>query len=301
MYKPLVFTALMLCASFSLSAERPIVTDIQAAAGKGTKINISWVLPIAGADDISKLLVFRSTKPMSASYDLIGLTPAAELDANATGWVDSVNTYSEYFYAVIAESGGKRHNIVLPSINATVTGVRLPLPKKKMTETQGASAQEKIYDTNVRAMRETPLPLLEINGIPAKKKVKMGAKSKAAARSLAAGAAKKRIVPLDFYIFEDDLISPDGGDDFLLFEILRTSFIRRDYAESARALEKLLGTNITHSVEARARFYLAESHYFCGDYEKAAVNFVTVYGDFPVLAKKWIDSSFDLMPLPKSQ
>ena len=129
----------------------------------------------------------------------------------------------------------------------------------------------------------------------------MSAKSKATAKKLAAGAEKKRTAPLNFYIFEDDLISPDGGDDFLLFEILRTSFIRKEYMECARALEKLLGTNLSHMVEARARFYLAESQYFCQDYEKAAMNFVTVYGDFPVLAKKWIDSSFDLMPLPKSQ
>ncbi|MGP1458694.1 MAG: tetratricopeptide repeat protein [Treponema sp.] len=301
MNKPLVFTAVMLCAPFFLSAERPIVTDIQAAAGKGTKINISWVPPLGGAEEISKLLVFRSTKPVSASYDLIGLTPAAELDAKTTGWVDSVNTYSEYFYAVIAESGGKRHNIVLPSINATVTGVRLPFPKKKTTEPQSASAKEKIYDNNLRSMRETPLPLLEINGIPAKKKVKMSAKSKAAAKSLAAGGVKRRAEPLSFYVFEEDLISPDGGDDFLLFEILRKYFIQKDYAQSARALEKLLGTNLTHTVEARARFYLAESHYFCEDYEKAAINFVALYGDFPVLSKKWIDSSFDLMPLPESQ
>ena len=34
------------------------------------------------------------------------------------------------------------------------------------------------------------------------------------------------------YVFEEDLISPDGGDDYLLFDVLKTTFIKRKYADA---------------------------------------------------------------------
>ena len=58
------------------------------------------------------------------------------------------------------------------------------------------------------------------------------------------------------YVFEEDLISPDGGDDFLLFEILRDSFIQKKYSKSEEQLKKLISTNRAKSVTERAKFYL---------------------------------------------
>ena len=298
MRKPFFFSAIILCTAFALYAERSIVTGIQAVAGKSARINVSWILPADNETEISKILVFKSIKPISSSYDLIGLAPAAELKPDTSAWTDNVKDYSEYYYAVLTESGGRRNTIILPSINSTVKGVRLHIPEKKAQPERTASAEEKIYSADANRMRETPLPILEISGISNKKKIEMSKSSKAAAKTLTGSVVRKRTERLNFYVFEEDLISPDGGDDFLLFEILRKYFIQKKYAESIDYLEKLLGTNISESVDSRARFYLAESYYFSKNYEKAVLTFLPVYDKFPSLTKKWIDSSFDLMPPP---
>ena len=298
MRKPFFFSAIILCTAFALYAERSIVTGIQVVAGKSARINVSWILPADNETEISKILVFKSIKPISSSYDLIGLAPAAELKPDTSAWTDNVKDYSEYYYAVIAESGGRRNTLILPSINSTVKGVRLHIPEKKTQPERTASAEEKIYSADANRMRETPLPILEISGLSNRKKIEMSKNAKIAAKTLAGSIARKRTERLNFYVFEEDLISPDGGDDFLLFEILRKYFIQKKYAESIDYLEKLLGTNISESVENRARFYLAESYYFSQNYEKAVLTFLPVYDKFPPLAKKWIDSSFDLMPPP---
>ena len=97
MRKQFFFSAIILCTAFALYAERSIVTGIQAVAGKSARINVSWILPADNETEISKILVFKSIKPISSSYDLIGLAPAAELKPDTSAWTDNVKDYSEYY------------------------------------------------------------------------------------------------------------------------------------------------------------------------------------------------------------
>ena len=90
----------------------------------------------------------------------------------------------------------------------------------------------------------------------------MGRSARAQARLLA-GSAETMHKMLSPYVFEEDLISPDGGDDYLLFDVLKTTFIKRKYADAVNAF-----------------LYAADA--------------------YPSLAKKWIDSSLDFMQLPKN-
>ena len=106
--------------------------------------------------------------------------------------------------------------------------------------------------------------------------------------------------PLSPYVFEEDLISPDGGDDYLLFDVLKTTFIKRKYKDAQTELLRLLATNRSETVTSRSRFYLGESYYFRGNYAEAINAFLYVIDDYPALAKKWIDSSLDFMQLPEN-
>lgn len=126
----------------------------------------------------------------------------------------------------------------------------------------------------------------------------MSEQVKSVAKNLAGQTKEKEVTVLLPYIFEDDLVSPDGGDDFLLFEILRNYFIQKNYTDSVTQLKKLLGTNRTAKVTNRAMFYLGQSYYFQNNYQQAINSFLQVYDAYPELAKKWIDSSLDLMKLP---
>ena len=95
------------------------------------------------------------------------------------------------------------------------------------------------------------------------------------------------------YIFEEDLVSPDGGDEYLLFEILKASFVTKKYKETIEKLNQLIGTNISEETRNRAYFYLGESQYFCRNYEDAVRSFVKVQAAFPTVSKKWLEDSLD--------
>ena len=189
-----------------------------------------------------------------------------------------------------------KYDIILPSVNATVNGTHLTLPERKENAEKTESAKEKLVP--VDGKRETPLPFLDITEQISKKPLNISEETKKIAESLAASEknSKKRMEP---YIFEEDIISPDGGDDFLLFEILRTTFIQKKYKESAEQLQKLLGTNRSKEVTKRAIFYLGESEYYTKNYSDAVRTFLMVYDEYPVQAKKWIDATLDEMKTEK--
>lgn len=275
--------------------DRPIITNINAKPVKN-KIVVSWELPENPEPKISKLLIYKSTKPISSYSDIQDETPVATANANDTSWTDKISNYNDFYYAVITIVENKKYDIILPSINATVTGARIKLVTNKSQNEKNASAQEKLYP--VGTMRETPLPFLDIIENQNKKGKKMPEQVKAVANNLAGQTKEQKVTVLLPYIFEEDLVSPDGGDDFLLFEILRNYFIQKNYTDSITQLKKLLGTNRTEKVTNRAMFYLGQSYYFQNNYQQSINSFLQVYDAHPELAKKWIDSSLDLMKLP---
>lgn len=290
----LFVSACFFCTALSVSAsDRPIVSGISAYAGSGHRISVSWTLPPAGSGNITSLLVFRDTEPISSYSHLASLSPAAELGSGDTGWSDTAADYRDYYYAVIAVTGKTRFDIIIPSMNATVNGVHLRLARDKTSSGKKTSEAEKLYPAG--AMREMPLPYIDLmEGMNRSKPILSRAADEAGSR-LASSYASFSAKPLEPYVFQEDLVSPDGGDDYFLFESLKTCFIRRKYTDSIASLRKLLGTNRSEGVTRRAGFYLAESYYFSGDYRNAVTSFLKVSDDYPVLAKKWIDSSLDLM------
>ena len=142
-------------------------------------------------------------------------------------------------------------------------------------------------------LRKTPLPYLDIiDGVGAEPLV--SDKTASDVSSLTGGSKKaSKSAVLTPYIFEEDLVSPDGGDAYLLFEILKSSFVTKKYKESIDKLNHLIGTNISESTRNRAYFYLGEAQYFNKNYEEAVRNFVKVQGVYPTLSQKWLEASLD--------
>jgi len=278
----IVFTA-----SSFLFAEKPVVQDIQAVAGKGSKINVLWNLPSKPDKEITKLLVYRDTSPISSFQQLNKLQPIAEILPILTSYTDTVSDYKDYFYAVIAVTDVP-YDLILISINSTNKGAHLSVQQKTNNE-QIAEIEEKTYPAG--SLREVPLPYLDyIEGFE-----KTSTISQETADSVKHLGIKSTQKPekLPVYVFEEDLISPDGGDDFLLFEILKTTFIQKKYSEAIDDLIKLTGTNISSTTRNRAYFYLGESQYMLGQYQNGIKTFVRIEGVYPELAKKWIDNSLD--------
>ena len=276
--------------SFILFAEKPIVRDIQAEAGKGNKINIYWTLPENPEKEISSFLIYRDTRQIASFSQIKNLEPIAQISSNFSGYTDSVKDFIDYFYCVLAitKDSTSPYDLILLSFNSTVKGAHIAVnsqqkePQKKETE--------KLYYEGT--LRETPLPYIDIVENSIQQNPTVSEEAAFAAQTLTNKSKKKEPI-LKPYIFEEDLISPDGGDDYLLFEILKQYFVQKNYEEAIVQLNKLAGTNIKETTRNRIYFYIGECEYLTGEYENAVKSFVKVQDAYPILSRKWINSSLD--------
>ena len=276
--------------SFILFAEKPIVRDIQAEAGKGNKINIFWTLPENPEKEISSFFIYRDTRQIASYAQIKNISPIAQIDSNFSGYTDLVKDYNDYFYCVLAvtKDSSVPYDLILLSFNSTVKGVHISMnTQQKEPQKQ---EKEKLYYEGT--LRETPLPFIDVVENSLQPEPTVSEEAAFAAQTLT-NKTKKREPVLKPYIFEEDLISPDGGDDYLLFEILKQYFVHKNYDEAIVQLNKLAGTNIKDSTRNRVYFYIGECEYLTGEYEKAVKSFVKVQDVYPTLARKWINSSLD--------
>ena len=296
MKKNVIVLSLLLAIAASLCAQnKPIVTDIQAVAAKGTRINIYWTLPQNPEPQITKLLIYRDTRPISSYNQLSSAYFVAELPAEACGYTDSVMDYNDYFYAVIAFTD-RPFDLILVSMNSTVDGVHLIAPQQKDIEPKKKS-DEKLYTDGT--LRETPLPFINYVEGQGQGDTLISDEIAKSATQFSAYSSKSGRTPVSPYFFEEDLISPDSGDDFLLFEVLKNTFVQEKYEEAIVLLNKLNGTNISESVRNRVLFYIAEAYFFTGDFEEAAKCFVKVAHVYPLQTKIWMNYTLDRIALPE--
>lgn len=287
------FGVVSIMTSFLFAKERPIVSDINAVPGKGTAINISWKLPVNPEKKVQMFYVYRSSSPIGTYYDISNAFLIAKVDSVTAGFIDNVKNYNDYYYAVIAQVDGQKYDIILPSINSTVNGVHLKFPERTEEYYETASAKEKLIGPD--EMRDTPLPFINFSDVAIRKKMPFSLEVQNAAKSLTGDRKFKKQKLLEIYVFEEDLISPESGDDYLLFDILKNTFIQKKYSEACTQLESLLRTNCSLKVQHRATFYLAESQYYSRRYKDAVRTFLHIYEIYPSLTKKWVDSSLDLL------
>ena len=239
-------------------------------------------------------MIYRDTRPISSYNQLAGAYFLAELSPETCGYIDSVSDYNDYYYAVIAFTD-RPYDLILVSMNSTIEGVHLIPPEPKDIEPK-KKPEEKLY-TDGR-MRETPLPFIDyVEGQNESELISDDAvKAATQFSAYSSNSGKKTISP---YFFEEDLISPDSGDDFLLFEVLKNTFVQEKYEESIVLLNKLNGTNISESVRNRVYFYIAEAYFFTGDFEEAAKAFVKVAHVYPLQTKIWMNYTLDRIALPE--
>lgn len=270
---------------------------ISASPVSTNKIKVTWKIP--KDFNAEALLVYKSTMPFTTQV-IEQSTPVAQLSAKVSSYVDTVVNYKEYYYAVIArQSDGSIYNIILPSVNTTVKGAKVV-----KIETAPVQSEEQIKDSTAKTypkgnLRELPLPYLDLVSNIERKPNPLSNKVIEAGKELSAGYTSRPKEKLPPHYFDEDIVSPDGGDDYYLFEILKNYFVKKNYRESVKALQKFLSVNRNEETTNRAVFYLAEAQYFCGNYRSALTMFLYVEDAYPVLSKKWINSTLDFYQLPQ--
>lgn len=293
--KKSLFACLFFLSCTVLAAfDRPLVTNIKAEYLNGNKINITWTNPENLEIPVSKYLVYRSSKPLTFFSDINQADFLAQIPGTSTGYTDTVNELKDYFYAVISFTD-ECLDLIMPAMNATVSGAHIQAEKQTKNKTLNTSREP---SQTKAPLRGTPLPYLDlVEGMSqTENQVSEAALSKAAGLKRKS-SSKKSVTLMEPYFFEKDMISPERGDAYYLFQILSQYFAPRDYSESISQLKKLTGRNIDPDVENRAIFYLGESYYLVGNFEDAVRTFVKVQDIFPEECRKWLEASLTLLEI----
>lgn len=282
---------------FNINAQtkRPIVTDINAVSISSARVNLTWTLPKIDENNkdfkITGIYIYRATQPFSSVNQLNSMEPVAFLDAQSISYTDILKNYREHFYAVICSTESGRYEIILPSINATVTGVRAKNEISNNGKIPEKNSGEKYYFEGQK--REVPLPYLEFMEDYNKTPSVFSPKAIEALKTLNSGYEEKQLKILEPYFFDEDLIASDSGDDFFLFEALKKTFTKKKYIESINEFDRLLSVDRDENVVKRTVFYKGEAFYYTGDFKKAINAFLSVENDFPELTRQWIEACLD--------
>ncbi len=283
------FFSIFLCAHAFSQSSRTVCAKIHAEQISLNTIRLTW--NIERTQGVRSLLIFRDERPIE-SRSLKNLEPIAEISPSATAYTDTVQFYGFYCYCVAARfSDGEIERIILPAINASASGVRIAREEKIERENE----EPRLYPEGT--LREQPLPRIAMFEREPERRKSIGEDARTSAKELSAPPpARKKLAP---YIFEEDLIESKSGDDYVLFQILKTSFIRKRYQESAEKLRDFLRVNRGENATNRATFYLAESYHFLGNQKQAISCFVKTADAYPALSRKWIDESLDEYSIPE--
>nr|WP_318714640.1 hypothetical protein [uncultured Treponema sp.] len=300
--KKIVILSILLSASSALFSQttRPVVSDINSLPKNSTSVKITWTLPENSVPEITGCYIYRDSRQITTFDQLSKLTPVGSVDADVTTFTDTLTDTKDYFYCVLCSTENGVYNIILPSVNTTVSGVHVASAysdDQQVITPNSSSINKKKFTDASEKMRDIPLPtpgLIEVNK---KSQNILGTKAMNTADELGRNytGSKSKITKL--HVFEEDLICPKSGDEYYLFKILKNSFVKKEFKKAVNDLDDFLSIHRNAEVTKRASFYLGESYYFSREYEKAVFQFLKVQNDYPELAKKWIDSSLDLINL----
>lgn len=295
-----LLTFFMTCSLFFAQSSRPVVSEINAIPKSNKTIKLTWKAPQTSSPEITGFLIFRDIKPITSSEQLSTLKPLKKLDSETFTYIDTLRDSREYYFCIICTTTNGTYNVILPSVNTTVNGTRVasvntqneevitpPSANNKKTTGPETDASEK--------MRDIPLPTPGLIEVTKNKQNILGPKAMEQAKQLGSKYTGTSNKITKLFVFENDLICPEGGDDYYLFKILKSSFVKKNFKASIDELTDFLSIHRSPEVTNRATFYLGESYYFAKEYEKAVFQFLAVQEQFPELSKKWIDSSLDMI------
>ena len=320
MKKTQLFKRIFLILALSLSfcafsqSSRPVVSDIEASTLSTNKIELRWTLPQnPSGKTITGISIYRDIKPIKSIDNMI---PLAVTHPRSETWQDTVTDLKDYYYAVVcvvleSESGGyennlyydeqydrkpsevigKAYTLILPGVNATVSGIRAKGRSSADTIIEQQKT-EKIYRDN--ELRERPLSYMDILDGESYPEPTIDKTARNNALSLVSLNAKKNATVMENYIFQEDVVKAESGEDAALFDILKTSFINRRYTQAEKELYDFVLYLRDGDTKDRASFYLGECYYYNGKLSDAVRIFISLQDKYPALSRKWTDACLDL-------
>jgi hypothetical protein len=285
--------------SLAVAAETPApeeklaarITTLKAGiTASGDAIEVSFI----SSNPTRDLLLFWGTAPLSSAESLIGSTSTTPLDPGTTRYKLAALPGVDYWFAVLDAGMYKIGKVSLEKgVNATLEPVSVPMT----ASTTGSSAPS--------ARRTLPLPSLALSSgvqsglvlssqdvpdLPAQRRVSSATeKAIAALMQQVRKPGPARMAP---QVLPADTTPSPSVEVARLQDIVRGPFLGGDMTGAQKRLLEYLGLPRSPEIEAHARFYLGQIHYFTGDVREALMEFLLAEEYFYLESERWIDACF---------
>lgn len=265
----------------------------------GSRSRSSVVLQFSADRTGRELIIYRSTQQISGTTDLTEATAIDIVPSSATEYQDFPVPGIPYFYSIFDTSLAASAGIeFVPGENTTTSPVEIPLGGTPIG----------ITGTGERTSRRPlPLPYLSaalafdtsgesrantigfVNPAPLEPDtVKAISRLSGDDGTETPDTQAEQADPLPT-ILDSERIASGKGAEATLRGIVDGSFDRRNWSSAVDQLQNLLTLPLDEQVEARARFYLAQSLYFLGEKREAFVEFLLAREEYFTAAQPWIE------------
>lgn len=254
------------------------------AAVRGDGVLISFRL----STPVKNPLLYRSVSPITKTRDLLNAVLVE--DEILSPFMDYPVPGIPYYYAVIAEDELVSGNVgIYPGYNATIRAVEV-------------SSGSRVGLGDSPGIRSIPLPLISVNAVSPgsgyediPSPTPLSPEAARAVNSLIRQRTDPKLLQKTPRVFDEDLEPPSGGEEYALRSITQGSFRNRDWPVCRDELLQYLSLPRSAASESRARFYLAQAHYFTGSYRESLFEFLTVQSEYPGETTEWIQAALAMM------
>jgi len=272
----------------SLGKTRPPTVDIKAVA-EGDGVTLTFNAP----RNLNDLMLYRSVHPLRQFQDLL-LGVIVETGIRSP-YIDYPVPGIPYYYTIIRESDFIQGSVaIVPGENTTLEAVEIP----------GENGRVGLSD--VHTLRSMPLPLISLQAaVPGlgdlddQPSGRLSPQAAVAVASFLSGYTPPVPVSPETLknprAFSQDLQTPTGGEEYTVRSIVQGSFARKDWPAARDELRRFLSLPRTTATEFRARFYLGQALFFCGDYRNSLFEFLRIQDLYPDESREWIQVALSLL------
>jgi hypothetical protein len=259
------------------------ITGLDAAVrGDGVLISFRLTAPI------KNLVLYRSVSPIAKTRDLLNAVLVE--DGILSPFMDYPIPGIPYYYAVISEDELVSGNVeIYPGYNATINAAEV-------------STESRIGLGASPGIRSIPLPLISISALSPESGYgdlpsprPLSPEAARAVNGISLGRTASMLPQKTPQVFDQDLAPPSGGEEYALRSIVQGPFKDQDWTVCRDELLQYLSLPRSAAVEGRARFYLAQAHYFTGSFREALFEFLTAQTNYPAETVEWIQATLTML------
>jgi len=277
-------------AAEEIGSPEELAADISGltATLEGEAVTISYRSTQANRE----LLLYRSSRPLSRYADLLGAVSYV-IEPGLETVTDTPPAGVDYHYAVLDSQLVKLGQAdLVAGKNTTSDPVRIPI--QEVAREEPASAP----------IRAVPLPFLSLDTsvfsgealgprIAYPDTRELSPATEEAVAEILRGIVDPGPAKMSVVVLEIDQAEAQGGEDYVLKNILRGRLASEEYAAAEQELVDFLSVRRESKLAARANFYLGQARFFQGRYEEALIDFLSAREQFYADADPWVDACFD--------